>query len=128
MAKDRLENSERPESNGGVGGGNGDAPAPEQIPNPGQAGQTNVQLDESGMVACYANFCKVSSTPEELILDLGLNPQPYGQAGSIKVSQRIVLNHFTAKRLLQALAVAVQRHEQAFGEIETDVRKRVRQS
>ncbi|HEV8001433.1 MAG TPA: hypothetical protein VGP63_16210 [Planctomycetaceae bacterium] len=36
------------------------------------------------------------------------------------------MNHFTAKRLLAALGMALQRHENAFGNVETDVRKRVR--
>jgi hypothetical protein len=89
--------------------------------------QTMVHVDDSSCVAGYANFCRVSSTAEELILDLGLNPHPYatGEA-TVKVSQRIIMNHFTAKRLLGALAAALQRHESAFGTVETDVRKRVR--
>jgi hypothetical protein len=37
------------------------------------------------------------------------------------------MNHFTAKRLLQALAVTLQRHEQTFGTLETDVMRRLRQ-
>jgi hypothetical protein len=36
------------------------------------------------------------------------------------------MNHFTAKRLLAALSMALQRHETAFGVLETDVRRRVR--
>ena len=34
-------------------------------------------------------------------------------------------NYFTAKRLLHALHLSVQRHEQAFGPLEVDVNKRV---
>lgn len=94
------------------------APAPQQ---------QQIQVDDSDIVAGYANFCRVSSTPEELILDLGLNPNPYGPVSTpIKLSQRIILNHYTAKRLLSALGMALQRHEQAFGALETDIRKRVR--
>jgi hypothetical protein len=90
---------------------------------------TAVNVDDSHVTACYANFCRVSSTPEELILDLGLNPQPYATTGAtVHVSQRIILNHYTAKRLLAALSMALERHEQAFGVLETDVRKRVRGS
>lgn len=86
-----------------------------------------IVVDDSTAHAGYANFCRVASTPEELILDLGLNPTPYatGQV-EVKVSQRIIMNHFTAKRLLNALATALNRHEQTFGTLETDVRKRVR--
>ena len=93
-----------------------------------QAGQqSTITIDDSSIQAHYANFCRVSSTPEELVLDLGLNPQPYATGPqTIRVSQRIILNHFTAKRLLSALSMALQRHEQAFGVLETDIRKRVR--
>jgi hypothetical protein len=99
--------------------------APAQQPKP-QAGP-QISLDESNLTACYANFCRVSSTPEELILDLGLNPQPMARVDTtINVSQRIIMNHFTAKRMLGALSMALQRHEQAFGALETDIMKRVK--
>lgn len=91
--------------------------------------QQTLIVDDSSVNAGYANFCRVSSTPEELILDLGLNPNPYAQGEvRVPVNQRIIMNHFTAKRLLQALSMALQRHEQAFGVLETDVRRRVRRA
>jgi hypothetical protein len=106
------------------------APAAEAAPQAAgdqqQPAQASVTIDDDNLTACYANFCRVSSSPEELVLDLGLNPNPYGTGHTVRVSQRIILNHFTAKRLLSALSVALQRHEQAFGVLETDVRKRVR--
>lgn len=93
-----------------------------------EAQQTQeVVVDDASANAGYANFCRVSSTPEELILDLGLNPTPYATGKvDVKVNQRIILNHYTAKRLWSALSMALQRHEQAFGVLETDVRKRVK--
>ena len=104
--------------------------APASAPESGAAPQQQTQevvVDDSAANAGYANFCRVSSTPEELILDLGLNPTPYATGKvDVKVNQRIILNHFTAKRLWSALSMALQRHEQAFGVLETDVRKRVR--
>ena len=64
--------------------------------------------------------------PEEMIIDLGLNSHPFGtNEEAIPISQRIVMNYYTAKRFLGALHMAVQRHEQAFGVLETDVNKRV---
>jgi len=94
---------------------------------PQQAAAPKVNVDDSSVNASYANFCRVSSTPEELILDLGLNPHPYSTGETtIEVSQRVILNHYTAKRLLSALSMALQRHEQAFGVLETDIRKRVK--
>ncbi|MCR9200592.1 MAG: DUF3467 domain-containing protein [Planctomycetaceae bacterium] len=105
-----------------------DTPAEAPASAPQDAAQTQeVVVDDSGANAGYANFCRVSSTPEELILDLGLNPTPYATGKvDVKVNQRIILNHFTAKRLWSALSMALQRHEQAFGVLETDVRKRVK--
>jgi hypothetical protein len=100
-------------------------PAAEQAQAPAQQ-QQQVKVNDANVIASYANFCRVSSTPEELILDLGLNPQPLDPANTeITVGQRIILNHYTAKRLLSALSMALQRHEQAFGVLETDIRKRV---
>lgn len=107
-----------------------DAPeaAATQTQQPTAAGQQGITVSDDAVEAHYANFCRVMSTPEELVLDLGLNPQPYATGPqTVNVSQRIILNHFTAKRLLSALSMALQRHEQAFGVLETDVRKRVRQ-
>ena len=92
-----------------------------------QAQTQTLTVDDSNVSAGYANFCRVSSTPEELILDLGLNPNPYATGEvTVPVGQRIIMNHFTAKRLLSALSMALQRHEQAFGVLETDVRRRVK--
>ena len=56
---------------------------------------------------------------EELIIDFGLNPQPFGvPTAPIAITQRIVTNFFTAKRMLQALVMTIQRHEATFGVIE----------
>src|SRR5271167_3029984 len=88
--------------------------------------QQQVKLDESKTIAAYANFARVTGTPEEVIIDFGLNPQPFGPPTEpVIVSQRIIVNFFTAKRLLAALAMTTQRHESAFGVLETDVQKRL---
>lgn len=90
------------------------------------AGQVRLELDDSEVSALYANLCRVSSTPEEVVLDLALNPNPLASgAQKLRVSQRVILNHFTAKRLAALLTATVQRHEQAFGRLETDIRKRL---
>ena len=83
------------------------------------------KVDESKMSTTYANFCRVSGTPEELIVDFGLSTQPLGEtADLIAVGERVVMNYFTAKRLLQALEMSVARHEKVFGPLETNVMKR----
>lgn len=88
-----------------------------------------VRVDDSKTSSCYANFCRVTGTPEEIIMDFGLNPQPFGaQAEPIAVAERIICNYYTAKRFLAALHMTVQRHEAAFGVLETDVQKRVQRT
>ncbi len=105
-------------------------PAQPQAPPQAQAPQIQriqVQIDDTKAVASYANFCRVTGTPEELIIDFGLNPQPMGvPTQPIVITQRIITNFFTAKRMLHALQLTVQHHEATFGVLETDVQKRVR--
>jgi hypothetical protein len=97
--------------------------ASKEAPRPAPA---PVPVDETSIAATYANFCRVTGTPEELIVDFGLNKQVVGNApDTIQLNQRIIVNFFTAKRLAGALMMAVQRHEHAFGVLETDVQKRV---
>ena len=100
-----------------------------QAPAQAQPQQAQIQVDDSKVVALYTNFCRVTGTPEELIIDFGLNPQPFGvPTVPIVVTQRVVTNFFTAKRMLQALMMTIQRHEATFGVIETDVQRRVHTS
>jgi len=93
----------------------------------GSQQRPRMEIDDAATVATYANFCRVTGTPEEVLLDFGLNAQPFGQnPNPIKISQRLVVNYYTAKRMLAALQLTIQRHEAAFGTLETDVQKRVR--
>ena len=98
------------------------APAPVQ-----QQQQFQVDVDDSHVNAAYANFCRVTGSPEELIIDFGLNPQPVGAPKNpIIVTQRVIVNYYTAKRLLHALSLSIQRHESVFGVLETDIQKRLK--
>src|SRR5258708_22166266 len=73
-------------------------------PAPGDQARPSIKIDESKLIAMYANFCRVTGTPEELILDFGLNTQPFGPGEeTVVISQRIVTNYYTAKRMLHAL-------------------------
>ncbi len=108
------------------------APSNTQPPSP--AGDREVsddsqrlQIDLSQVSNTYANFVRVTGTPEEMILDFGLNPKP-GQIPDdpIVINHRIVMNYYSAKRMLAALSLSIQRHEASFGPVETDIRKRMR--
>jgi hypothetical protein len=99
---------------------------PQSQANPQAQQATEVVVDDSGTRPSYSNFCRVTATPEEVILDFGLNTQPFATGRQdVKATERIVMNLYTSKRLLSALGMTIQRHEQAFGAIELDVRRRV---
>jgi len=94
-----------------------------------QQGQPQVQIDDSRAQSLYSNFCRVTGTPEELIIDFGLNSQPSGTPTEpIAVTQRVITNYYTAKRLLHVLQMTIERHEGTFGAVETDVQRRVQRT
>ena len=87
--------------------------------------QSEVVLNEKDAHAAYSNFARVTATPEEVIIDFALNPNPFMPGKQeVNVTQRLIMNFYTAKRLLSALAMTLQRHEGTFGVIELDVRRR----
>ena len=100
-------------------------PNPTQPPQPPQGPQ--FAMDTGAISTVYTNFCHVTFLPEELILDFGLTTQMPPQPNvPVKLTHRVVMNFYTAKRLLHGLNFAVSRFEAAFGELELDVQKRVR--
>ncbi len=113
MAKDiKTEQPKPKETLAGTGGG--------------EVQRQQVVIDISKAHAAYANFCRVTGTPEELIIDFGLNTLPMGVPSEpIVISERIIVNYYTAKRMMAALQMSLQRHEATFGVLETDVQKRV---
>ena len=105
-----------------------DDPKPTLIPaDAGQGQQVQIPIDMATLSTAYTNWYRVTGTPEELILDFGLTTQ-MGQVPTepIKLNHRLVMSFYTAKRLLNALHWAVNRHESLFGVLEVDLQKRVR--
>lgn len=89
-------------------------------------GQAAVQFDDSSAQVTYANMLRLHTSPEEFAVDFAHIPNPALLQGKpLQVTQRIVLSPFNAKRLLGMLAQAVKRHEDQFGHVEVDVRKRM---
>ena len=94
-------------------------------PTPGTV-QSEIILNDRDAHSAYSNFARVTATPEEVILDFALNPNPFVQGKhEVKISQRLIMNFFTAKRLCRALVATLQRIEASFGNIELDVQRRV---
>lgn len=97
-----------------------------EIAPPQQPQQVQVAVDLDAASSLYTNWYRVIGTPEELILDFGLNAE-HGQAlptQPIKINNRLVMNFYTAKRLVQHLQLALSRHEAAFGALELDFQRR----
>ncbi|MGD9691697.1 MAG: DUF3467 domain-containing protein [Phycisphaerales bacterium] len=89
----------------------------------GSGGQQQIQIriDESKMTTAYANTIRTSTTPDEVVLDFGLNMPAQGQDGKpmmvFAVGSRVVMSWVSAKRLLGSLQGAIGQYEQQFGEI-----------
>jgi hypothetical protein len=104
---------------------------PPAIPHPGTPAQTaRLDVNASALTTSYCNFFRVTGTFEELIVDFGLHTGAILPSGPepVKLSNRVVLSYPTAKRLLAALQVALGRHEQVFGPVETDPQKRAQKA
>ena len=83
-------------------------------------------LDLSEVTTMYTNWYRVLGLPEELILEFGLTPHMGIVTDEpIRVSQRLVMSFYTAKRLIAHLHYALKRHEETFGALEMDFRKRL---
>ncbi len=95
-----------------------DKPAPQQ--------QVQLRIDESRMTTTYANTIRTSTTPDEVVLDFGLNlpmPSPDGKpVMAFAVSSRVVMNWVGAKRLATSLQQLIGQYEQQMGEIKLDRR------
>lgn len=97
--------------------------------NENQQIRLNVNADQ--MKTSYANAFQTHSTPEELLLSFGVNQtlpsQEEGVAADmiLQFTDRIIMNHYTAKRLALSLLQSVREHEERFGQIELDVAKRL---
>ena len=121
-----AKSSDKPENEAEAKAGQTPQENPAQAPRQAAAQRPQIQIDDTKATASYANFCRVTGTPEELIIDFGLNPQPFGvPTQPIPITQRLITNFYTAKRMLHALQMTIQRHEATFGVLETDVQKRV---
>ncbi len=101
---------------------NGILALPQPPPQPRPA---EYSVDTSKLGTTYANYARLTGTPEELILDFGLNTHlPPKPDEPMQLTHRLVLGYYTAKRLSGALQWAVEQHEQVYGVLETDVQKR----
>ncbi len=83
-----------------------------------------VKWDDSSMSTAYANVCNVTGTREEVGLLFGTNQTLYtGQKEvTVKVTNRIVLSPYAAKRLQMLLGEVIKQYESRFGALEIQSR------
>jgi len=84
-----------------------------------QAPVPRIQVDDRGVEVESSDYWLISGTPEEVVFRFGSTKQ--SAAGDpIKITQRVSVNYYTAKRLLLALAQTIKRYEEALGSINVE--------
>jgi hypothetical protein len=100
------------------------AEAPSEAkPEVGAPAVPTVDWDDSHMSTSYANVVNAASTREEVTLFFGTNQtwNPVGaQSFQVRLSDRIVLSPFAAKRLWVLLGAVLNEYEKRFGALHID--------
>jgi hypothetical protein len=88
----------------------------------------NPPIDQANLKTTYANVCRIAQTPNEVIVDYGMNPNFFGQMldEPLKLETRVIMSHDAAKRLCLHLMATIQNYESKYGTIELDVTKRLK--
>ena len=95
-----------------------------QEPAVGKPAQPTVRWDDSNMTTSYANVVNAASTREEVTLFFGTNQtwNPVGKTEfEVKLTDRIVLGPFAAKRLWTLMGAVLQEYERRFGPLNVDI-------
>ena len=101
-------------------------------PVPGNEPENNTvtqKINSEKAQTVYANFCRGTLTPEEVILDLGFNTNSFGVKvldEDLLIANRVVMSLPTAKRLAMLLGDMLRQHEANFGDIEVDFRRKLK--
>ena len=94
-----------------------DARTPEAAPEE-RRGVLNMRTQ--GATTNYANMAVVTTTPEEVVLNFGINvspPTPQREV-NVEISNRIIMSYSSAKRLALTLGNVLQRYEARRGPID----------
>lgn len=85
-----------------------------------EAAGPKVRWDDKDLTTSYANVCNVSSTREEVTLLFGTNETGLSKEGGMRVrlTERIVLSPYAAKRLAQVIGSVMEEYEKRFGKLE----------
>jgi len=85
-------------------------------------GNIKVTWDDTNISSSYANIATATATREEFFLLLGVHQNWKGLSEDdslkVKLTDRVVLNPFAAKRLFNVLGHSIKVYEEKFGTIE----------
>jgi hypothetical protein len=86
--------------------------------------QVKIKWDDSNMRSVYANVVNAAGTREEIVLLFGMNQAWHsGQKEvTVKLSDRIILSPFAAKRLATLLSNIIRDYEFRFASLNIEVR------
>ena len=73
---------------------------------PSPASPAQIQINDADSEAAYANFCRISGTPEQLLIDFGLNPQPIGTLQLGLLLRRVLLGRLHLALLSSGRAIS----------------------
>ncbi|OGP62948.1 MAG: hypothetical protein A2V65_07155 [Deltaproteobacteria bacterium RBG_13_49_15] len=76
-----------------------------------------IQIDDRGVNVESSDYWLITGTPEEAVFRFGNTKHNVG--GPVKITNKVGISYYTAKRLLAALAQTIKRYEEALGAINT---------
>ena len=90
----------------------------------GQQQAATLRVNDTNATTSYSNFAIVTSTPEEAVVNFGINLMIPNQEKEVRVdiSNRVVMGYASAKRLAITLSNLIQRYEAANGVIDINPR------
>lgn len=80
-----------------------------------------IQIDDRGVNVESSDYWLITGTPEEVVFRFGNTKHNVG--GPIKITNKITLSYYTAKRLLGALAQTIKRYEEALKSMDIEAGK-----
>ena len=82
-----------------------------------QQAARRIQVDDRGVNVEQSDYWHMSGTPEEVVIRFG-NTKLSEAGGPVKVTHRMAISYFTAKRLRAALAQTLKRYEDALSSMD----------
>ncbi len=86
-----------------------------------EIGGARIEWDDSDITSVYANIATATANREEFFLLFGTHQNWHAQPGkntiNVKLSNRMVLSPFAAKRLALILTQSIAAYEERFGKI-----------